>query len=185
MCACNWQWKRRNVTSFPAATASTVAEEHTAWLSASWSCHLPPFLQGHELRACFEHERERVAIRPARKRARRGQRPRVPRVAVEAQLDVPRVRLPNVVRAPRRDGRRRRRRATWVRLVPRLLLHRLCRRRCWFSANSHASESKMDISPTWSHMLELQTIEIKHNGDGMAYGYRRRWSWVHRYERIF
>jgi hypothetical protein len=72
--------------------------------------------------------RELHAARPARERTRREQRPRVPWGAVEAQLDVPRVRLPDLVQAPHRDGRRRC--ATWLGLVPRPLLQRLCRRRC-------------------------------------------------------
>jgi hypothetical protein len=54
------------------------------------------------------------AARPARERARRQQRPRVPRGAVQAQLDVSRVGLPDLVEAPRRD--RRRDHAAWLRL---------------------------------------------------------------------
>ena len=38
----------------------------------------------------------------------------------------------------------------------------------------HVSEGKMDISPAWFHMLELQTVENKQNGDGMTYRYKRR-----------
>jgi hypothetical protein len=67
------------------------------------------------------------AAHPARERAGRQQWPRVPRGAVQAQLDVPCVVLPDLVEAQRRDCRRR---AAWLRL---LLLaaveRRLCRRR--------------------------------------------------------
>ncbi|RCV30871.1 hypothetical protein SETIT_6G130800v2 [Setaria italica] len=189
---------------------------------------LPPFLQGRELRARLEDERERVVVRlhaglqhanveaqhglrvavaaaadadvaahegivveglrlvegledgrrelhaarPARERARREQRPRVPRGAVEPQLHVPRERLPDLVHTPRR----RRRRAAWHRL----LLRPLPRLRCGCSWRGELVRLRLDSGgampiPRPARLEAWRRFDpVGGGGSGGSHGGRRR-----------